>query len=319
MQEKGRRIISPEKQNKSRFGSGRLTVANEKALQKFLGWEKEHVKNQKFAIGLLFAYMFWLYIWIALRLITIMISKRSTQRLLWCGALLCMGIACLFYTKDNWDIVGFTNHAQSQISTDKEMIAKEQEKDVPNVTVLELQNADCKGWLRIPNTNIDYPIMQHLSDENYYLDKNFYLESDKNGCLILDNDSNLEQLGTNLIVHGHNMQSGEMFGNLLEYESESYGKDHNLLYLYTAEELRTYHLIAVFYSQVYYEDETVFKYYKYFGQGKEEFEEFYSNIKVLSLYDTGVEAIYGDEFLTLSTCSYHTENGRFVVVGKRIY
>ena len=62
-----------------------------------------------------------------------------------------------------------------------------------------------------------------------------------------------------------------------------------------------------------------FKYYKFFeAKDEKEFEDFYNNVKEMSLYDTGVEAKYGDKFLTLSTCSYHTQNGRFVVVCKEI-
>ena len=196
-----------------------------------------------------------------------------------------------------------------------EMTASEE----PDMKALSEKNPDCAAWLQIPGTNIDYPVMQHLEDENYYLDKDFYQNSDKNGSLILDNDSDLKKTGANLIIHGHNMKSGEMFGKLTAYEDETYGNEHSLMYVYTKEGLRTYQLIAAFYSKVYYEDEDVFKFYKYFGQDKEAFEKFYTNVKALSIYNTGVEAVYGDEFLTLSTCTYHTENGRFVVVGKRIY
>ncbi|MCR5591406.1 MAG: class B sortase [Lachnospiraceae bacterium] len=73
-------------------------------------------------------------------------------------------------------------------------------------------------------------------------------------------------------------------------------------------------------SQIYFKKQTdVFKYYKFFNaENEEEFNDFYNNIKALSMYDTGVDASYGDEFITLSTCAYHVEDGRFVVVGKRI-
>ena len=63
----------------------------------------------------------------------------------------------------------------------------------------------------------------------------------------------------------------------------------------------------------------MFKYYKFFeADTPEEFEDWCRNIKQLSLYDTGLEPEFGDEFITLNCCSYHVENGRFVVVGKRI-
>ena len=194
------------------------------------------------------------------------------------------------------------------------------------------QNEDFAGWLKIEDTMIDYPVMQCLEDENYYLRRDFYKKENKNGCLILDNDSNAgvgvreenyangSKPSTNLIIHGHTMKSGEMFGKLKLYEDKEYGLSHKIVCFDSPYEKRQYELIAVFYSQVYYKSDKVFKYYKFFqADTQEEFDDWYKNIKELSLYDTGVMAEFGDEFITLSCCAYHVEDGRFVVVGKRIY
>ena len=193
------------------------------------------------------------------------------------------------------------------------------------------QNNDMIGWLKIDDTVIDYPVMQTMDDENFYLKRNFEKESEDNGCLIMDTDSvvgeGTKELGyieskepsSNLIIHGHNMKSGNMFGELDLYEDETYGKEHNIIYFDSLYEKREYELISVFYSQVFYQHEEVFKYYKFFqADTQEEFDNWYNNIKEMSLYDTGVEAELGDEFITLSVCAYHVEDGRFVVVGKRI-
>lgn len=193
------------------------------------------------------------------------------------------------------------------------------------------QNNDMIGWLKIEDTVIDYPVMQTMEDEQYYLRRNFEKEDDDNGCLIMDTDSIVgvgsKELGytedkepsSNLIIHGHNMKSGNMFGNLALYEDEAYGKEHNIIYFDSLYEKREYELISVFYSQVFYQHEDVFKFYKFFqADTQEEFDDWYTNIKEMSLYDTGVEAELGDEFITLSACAYHVEDGRFVVVGKRI-
>lgn len=182
-----------------------------------------------------------------------------------------------------------------------------------------LANEDMAGWLVIPGTNIDYPIMWTPEDENYYLYRDFNKKDNTNGCLILDTDSSLDPLTTNLIIHGHNMKSGAMFGNLTDYESEDYYKEHKQIILHTKECQRNYEIIAVFRSQVYKKSDDVFKFYKFFeANTEEEFDDFYDNIKDLSLYDTGVTAKYGDSFITLSTCVYHVTNGRFVVVAKEV-
>ncbi|MBQ9142555.1 MAG: sortase [Lachnospiraceae bacterium] len=182
-----------------------------------------------------------------------------------------------------------------------------------------LANSDMVGWLQIPGTVIDYPIMWTPADENYYLYRDFNKKDNKNGCLILDTDSSLDPLTTNLIIHGHNMKSGAMFGDLTEYEDKDYYEEHKQIVLHTRECQRNYEIIAVFRSQVFKKTDTVFKFYKFFQADTEaEFNDFYENIKKLSLYDTGVTAEFGDNFITLSTCVYHVTNGRFVVVAKEV-
>lgn len=181
------------------------------------------------------------------------------------------------------------------------------------------ENEDMAAWIVVDGTVIDYPVMQTMEDENYYLNRDFYGNEDKAGCLILDTDSPVYDVeGTsNLIIHGHNMKAGTMFGELDAYKDEDYYQEHKYMQLYTKSEKREYEVIAVFYSQVYYSTDQVFKYYDFFETEDEaEFRNFYDNIKKMSLYDTGVEAQLGDQFLTLSTCAYHVEDGRFVVVAK---
>lgn len=181
------------------------------------------------------------------------------------------------------------------------------------------QNSDMAAWISVPDTIIDYPVMQTMKDENYYLYRGFDRKDNKNGCLILDTDSTLEPIGTNLIIHGHNMKSGAMFRHLFDYEDKSFFENHRYMKLYTKECERNYEVIAVFYTQVYKKTDDVFKFYKFFqADTEEEFLDYYDNIKEMSLYDTGVTAEFGNRFLTLSTCSYQVENGRFVVVAKEI-
>ena len=228
---------------------------------------------------------------------------------------------------------------QQQLQEQKEVVETvEEEISITNEDGILLEyeelynkNNDMIGWLKIEDTVIDYPVMQTMEDEQYYLKRNFEKESDDNGCLIMDTNSvvgeGTKELGyieskepsSNLIIHGHNMKSGNMFGELDLYEDETYGKEHNIIYFDSLYEKREYELISVFYSQVFYQHEEVFKYYKFFqADTQEEFADWYNNIKEMSLYDTGVEAELGDEFITLSVCAYHVEDGRFVVVGKRI-
>lgn len=182
-----------------------------------------------------------------------------------------------------------------------------------------LANEDMIAWLKIDGTVIDYPVMWTPRDETYYLERSFDGRPDQNGCLLLDTDSSLNPLTTNLIIHGHNMKSGAMFGSLLKYSEEAYCREHSQISLYAEDREHRYEVIAVFRSQVYKKTDEVFKFYKFFqADTQEEFDDFYQNIKALSLYETGVTAAFGDHFITLSTCAYHVTNGRFVVVAKEL-
>ena len=180
------------------------------------------------------------------------------------------------------------------------------------------KNKSLIGWLKIDDTNIDYPVMQTVNNE-YYLDHNYSQEYDKNGSLFLDKDCDVVHRNTNLIIYGHHMKSGKMFGNLNKYSSEDYCKKHATIQFDTIYEKGTYEVMYVFRSRIYNEDEIVFKYYQFLDATSEkEFNSYMEEMAALSLYDTGVTASFGDELLTLSTCDNSETDGRFVVVAKKI-
>lgn len=182
-----------------------------------------------------------------------------------------------------------------------------------------LENEDMAAWIVVPGTVIDYPVMWTPEDEEYYLKRDFNKKNSTAGCLLLDTDSCMDPLTDNLIIHGHNMKDGSMFGSLLKYEKEDYYEEHKYVHLYGKDCEHIYEVMAVFRSQVFYASDTCFKFYKFFNaQTEEEFNDFYENVKEMSVYDTGVTASFGDRFITLSTCAYHVDNGRFVVVAKEI-
>lgn len=188
----------------------------------------------------------------------------------------------------------------------------------PYVNLFE-ENEDMIAWIQIDDTKIDLPVVQTMEDEDEYLFLGFDGNYNVNGTLLLDTDSHVDKPSTNMIIHGHNMKSGQMFGDLDLYADETYAKDHEIISMYYKNIKKEYQVMAVFYSQVYKKSDDVFKFYKFFeATNEEEFNDFYDNCIELSIFDTGVDAEFGDEFLTLSTCSYQVDNGRFVVVAKKI-
>ena len=199
---------------------------------------------------------------------------------------------------------------------------EEGEREIPEILDeyknLVIKNKRLIGWVKIDDTKIDYPVMQTTNNE-YYLDHNLNQEYDKNGSIFMDKDCDVLKPSTNLILYGHHMKSGKMFGGLDKYSDEEYYKKHKYIDFDTIYEKGIYEIMYVFRSRVYSAEEVVFKYYQFIDAVSEaEFDSNMNEMAAISLYDTGVTASYGDRLLTLSTCDYQEKNGRFVVVAKKV-
>lgn len=193
----------------------------------------------------------------------------------------------------------------------------ETERILAEYAALARENSDMTGWLWIDGTSIDYPVMHTPEVPEYYLRRGFDKKRAVSGTLFMDAKCSAE--GGCALIYGHHMKDGSMFGDLDEYQTLEYAKAHPIIHFDTLEELREYEVIGAFFSRIYRVEETgVFRYYQYTDlSDPERFEEYLSQVRSSSLYDTGVEASFGDRILTLSTCSYHTSNGRFVVVARQ--
>lgn len=189
---------------------------------------------------------------------------------------------------------------------------------LPEYTLLHQKNQRLIGWVKIDDTVVDYPVMQTVNNE-YYLNHNFNQEEDRNGSIFMDYQCDVVKGCDNIILYGHHMRSGKMFGTLNKYSSKSYYEAHPVIQFDTIYEKGTYQVMYVFRSKVYSEEDVTFKYYQFINAASEkEFNSAMNEMAALSLYDTGVTASYGDKLLTLSTCDYQETKGRFVVVAKKI-
>ncbi len=189
---------------------------------------------------------------------------------------------------------------------------------LPEYALVHQKNQRLIGWVKIDDTVVDYPVMQTVNNE-YYLDHNFNQEEDRNGCIFMDYQCDVVRGCDNIILYGHHMKSGKMFGTLNKYSKKSYYEEHPVVQFDTIYEKGTYQVMYVFRSKVYSEEDVTFKYYQFINAASEkEFNSAMNEMAALSLYDTGVTAVYGDKLLTLSTCDYQEKKGRFVVVAKKI-
>lgn len=180
-------------------------------------------------------------------------------------------------------------------------------------------NKDMVGWLYIPGTLISYPVMHTPWDEEYYLRLSFDKEYSMSGTLFVSKYSDVVKPTDNVVIYGHNMKAGTMFHALLEYENEDFYKEHKTVIFNTIYGNAEYEVIAAFKTNIKEVDDTGFKYYQFFDAATpEEFNDYVMNCKSLTPYNIPTTASYGDKLITLSTCSYHTDEGRYVVVAKRV-
>lgn len=199
----------------------------------------------------------------------------------------------------------------------KEKVVLDKAAMLPELKEIYALNNDLVGWINIPDTVIDYPVVQ-AEDGEYYLTHDFYGEENINGQIILDALCDPYTPSYNLVVSGHHMKNGTMFGGLPQYRNRNYWESHKILEFDTLMERKFYVIFACFYSADYDEDETGFRYNAIIDY-KIDAERWLEEIEDNQLYDTGIERAFGDEFITLTTCDRaRHRNGRFVVVGRKI-
>ncbi|SDB02439.1 sortase B [Butyrivibrio sp. INlla16] len=207
--------------------------------------------------------------------------------------------------------------------TVKKAISDDPDDPKNNLAALKIEylykkNKDLTGWLRINNSDIDYPIMYREGDNDYYLQHDFFGNDDRNGLLVLDKRCSFDLSDNHLLIHGHNMKSGALFGTLKYYKEDEYLRKHQAVELDTPTEQRFYEIIAVVDTTANGEKDG-FNYADYINiNDKQTFDTYIAYLKAKSLHKIAATASYGDQLLTLSTCDYTMKNGRLLVVAKRV-
>lgn len=192
---------------------------------------------------------------------------------------------------------------------------------VPHYTLEQLfsMNSDMVGWLTIPDTVVDYPVMHTPDDVEQYLHMDFDGYYSFSGCLFVGDNCNINSDA--FVIYGHNMNNGSMFGSIDYYTSYEYWLSHPDVILKTKDETRLYKIFAAFATKVYDEDDDTeaFRYYDAVGKrSKEQYDADVEDVLALSCIDCGIKPDFPAQIAYLSTCAYHEENGRFVLAAYRI-
>ena len=182
---------------------------------------------------------------------------------------------------------------------------------------LKEQNADFSLWLTVAGTEIDYPVMYTPEEPQYYLHRAFDKSDSVSGTPFIGEGGSPES--DLFIIYGHNMKNGTMFGTLSRYAEPDFYREHSALTLASAEGESVYEIFAAVETRVLYSSETGYRYYSHSGTlTKTHFTELTSWLANNALYPTDVIPSFGEQIVILSTCSYHTENGRFLIAARKI-
>ena len=176
-----------------------------------------------------------------------------------------------------------------------------------NLNPLYEKNSDCIGWICIPDTAVDYPVMHTPQNPQKYLRKNFDCEYSSSGVPFLHENNTLDS--DNLIIYGHNMKNGTMFSDITRYRNDTYCAEHPTIELETRRGLKLYTVFAV--VQVKNNN----TWYQFITANDEE--DYKNRIKMISeaaLYTFGASPQYGQQLLTLSTCYGNSKNDRLIII-----
>lgn len=204
----------------------------------------------------------------------------------------------IWYYKTNEDNKTYMNLKQEILLSQTENNVESGESRIDFKKLKQINN-NTMGWIKIDETNIDYPILQ-ATDNNYYLKKNIYKQTSTSGSIYLDYRNNKFN-DTNTIIYGHNMKNGTMFAELKKiYEGKI---QNNIIKIQTETEERTYKVISTYIVDANYNMEiNIQNYNKYISSIIQK-----SKIKFIT-----EEQIKTSKILTLITCSYNNEE-RIVV------
>lgn len=203
--------------------------------------------------------------------------------------------------------------------TEDTMCYSEDKDFLPDYQELYMQNNDMVGWIKVEDIKINYPVMQSKDNPNFHLRHGFDKGYTVYGCPYVQENCDVDAPSDNLVIYGHNMNNGSMFSAFTKYKSKEFWESYKYITFDTLTDKQTYEVLAAFKTVVYTDNADSFKYYQFVNADTtDDFNAYIAKCKELAIYDTGVNAEYGDKLITLSTCEYSRNNGRMVVVAKKV-
>lgn len=190
------------------------------------------------------------------------------------------------------------------------------------IRFVELQkvNPDIVGWIKVPNTIIDLPVLQaNKKDPEFYLDHDYNKKYSKFGSIFADAQSNAaDGKAKSVILYGHALNSGRMFTQLNKYKNYNFYKSNPVFTFDTAAGPSQWKIISILLTNTLPEQGTPFDYMKTSFKSESDYLNFVYQLRIRSLFNTGVSFRADDQIVLLSTCSYEFTDFREVVVARKV-
>ena len=211
------------------------------------------------------------------------------------------------------------------IEDDTQKDKKPDKGDTIDWKKLKEVNDEIVGWIEMDNTKIDYPVLWHKGDDRnyqFYLSHNYKKEWDSFGSIFLDYRCTNGTDSKNTVIHGHHIQDGSFFGDLMKFGGTTgnldFYKKTPTLEFDTPKSQGTYKIISVFKTNTLSTQGEFFNYMIGDFQNEKDFMNYVYNVRIRSLFNCPVDVNEDDELITLSTCSYEFTNWRTVVVARKV-
>lgn len=210
---------------------------------------------------------------------------------------------------------GETEESEKIREETKEQVRQSEEQSKAEIPVdfeqLCQTNPDVYAWIEIPGTQISYPIVQNLTQDQYYLDHAWDGEENPGGAIFTQSVNRKDFTDFNTVIYGHVMGDGTMFNGLHEYMDKSYWEDHQEVIIYTPEHKLTYRIFA----SVVYDDRHIMNSFHFqdTSDRREFLESVYGSRDLRSQFDESVQVTENDRILTLSTCISSEYSHRYLV------
>ncbi len=186
------------------------------------------------------------------------------------------------------------------------------EKNI-DFAALKEENEDIYAWIYIPGTGIDYPVLQHPTDDSYYLEHNLDGSKGYPGCIYTETVNSRDFTDPNTVLYGHNMKDGSMFAALHNYEDSQVFEENPYIFIYTPEKTFVYQIFAA------YKYNAIHLIYNFDLSNREIFQNYLDQIfetrEMGANIRKDISVNAENHIVTLSTCISGEKNKRFLVQG----